>query len=83
MGVTEDVAREYPHVVFEGLDHDMTGASYGASIPLQRALSPSSDVLLAFQMNGEELPRDHGFPLRVIVPGVVGARSVKVRWDCA
>jgi sulfite oxidase len=40
-------------------------------------------VLLAFQMNGEELPRDHGFPLRVIVPGVVGARSVKVRWDCA
>lgn len=28
-------------------------------------------------MNGETLPRDHGFPVRVIVPGVVGARNVK------
>ena len=28
-------------------------------------------------MNGQPLPRDHGFPLRVIVPGVVGARNVK------
>lgn len=28
-------------------------------------------------MNGEELPRDHGYPIRVVVPGVVGARNVK------
>ncbi|XP_035427515.1 sulfite oxidase, mitochondrial [Cygnus atratus] len=65
------------HVCFEGLDADAGGAPYGASIPYGRAVSPAADVLLAYEMNGEELPRDHGFPVRVVVPGVVGARSVK------
>ncbi|XP_070793851.1 sulfite oxidase, mitochondrial isoform X1 [Pituophis catenifer annectens] len=65
------------HVSFEGLDKDHSGTVYGASIPFQKAMSPDVDVLLAYEMNGEELPRDHGFPLRVIVPGVVGARHVK------
>lgn len=37
----------------------------------------SKDVLLAYEMNGRPLPIDHGFPLRVLVPGAVGARSVK------
>ena len=34
-------------------------------------------MLLAYKMNGEPLPPDHGFPLRVLVPGTVAARSVK------
>ncbi|PHJ24997.1 sulfite oxidase [Cystoisospora suis] len=37
----------------------------------------SKDVLLAYEMNGRPLPIDHGFPLRALVPGAVGARSVK------
>ena len=64
------------HIHFVGLDHDFE-KYYGASIPIEKALSPDGDVILALQMNGEELPRDHGYPVRVIVPGVVGARNVK------
>lgn len=50
---------------------------YGASIPIEKALNPAGDVILAYEMNGEPIPRDHGYPLRVIVPGIVGARNVK------
>lgn len=71
-----------------GLDLDQPGESlrhaqflgedaYGASIPLEKAIDPRGDVLLACEMNGETLPPDHGYPVRVVVPGNTGARSVK------
>jgi DMSO/TMAO reductase YedYZ molybdopterin-dependent catalytic subunit len=48
---------------------------YTDSIPY--ALARSSDVFLAFRMNGEPIPRQHGYPLRVIVPGIYGMKHVK------
>lgn len=50
---------------------------YGGSIPFEKAMREDQDVILAMRMNGEPLPVRHGFPVRVIVPGVLGARSVK------
>jgi len=40
-------------------------------------MSDQYDVMLAYKMNGEVLPPDHGFPIRVIIPGCIGGRSVK------
>ncbi|KAJ0023680.1 hypothetical protein NQD34_003579 [Periophthalmus magnuspinnatus] len=76
-GYSPDDANWARHVQFEGLDQDVAGTTYGASIPLRKAISEDGDCLLAYEMNGEELPLDHGFPIRVIVPGTVGARNVK------
>ncbi|KAI1459832.1 Oxidoreductase, molybdopterin-binding domain-containing protein [Annulohypoxylon moriforme] len=67
----EDPGEDARHIQFSGLE------AYGASIPISTILDPMGDVLLAFKMNDEPLPRDHGFPVRVIVPGHVAARCVK------
>ncbi|XP_058093232.1 sulfite oxidase [Magnolia sinica] len=67
------------HVEFTSVDRckEENGGPYKASIPLGRATNPDADVLLAYEMNGEVINRDHGYPLRVVVPGIIGARSVK------
>ncbi len=69
---------EVLHVAFEALDiaENETGkAPYGVSIPLAKAMS--DEVLLAYAINGEVLSPEHGFPLRVVVPGYAGVRSPK------
>jgi hypothetical protein len=48
---------------------------YSDSIPLEKAMS--DDVILAYELNGEPLPDDHGYPLRLVVPGIYGMKHVK------
>src|SRR5262249_26519695 len=72
------VKPEARFVQFEGLDSvERHGHrfGFGGSIDLEKAMSP--DVLLATELNGAPLPADHGFPVRAVVPGWIGARSVK------
>src|SRR3954468_945539 len=78
-GLAEDACE----IVLEGADRGMpkeepmppVPISYTWNLPRTKALR--SEVLIAYQMNGRELPRDHGFPVRAIVPGHYGMASVK------
>jgi sulfite oxidase len=73
-----DLAPGARHVELIGLDCvERLGQrfGFGGSIDLDKAMS--GEVLLATRLNGVPLPPDHGFPLRAVVPGWTGARSVK------
>ncbi|MDQ3447621.1 MAG: molybdopterin-dependent oxidoreductase [Chloroflexota bacterium] len=48
---------------------------YTDSFSIEKALEPTT--LLAYHMNGEPLPRRHGYPVRLLVPGLFGEKSVK------
>ncbi|KAL2835942.1 Oxidoreductase, molybdopterin-binding domain-containing protein [Aspergillus pseudoustus] len=50
---------------------------FGSSVELERALSDDADVILALEMNNAPLEPKHGYPVRVVLPGIAGARWVK------
>jgi len=56
-------------VVFHGVD------GYTDTFPLAKAMDPTT--LVAYEMNGSPLPQRHGFPVRIIVPGLYGEKNVK------
>ena len=69
---------EAVHVGFVGADlcqQPEPAERFASSIPLDKARRP--EVLLAWDMNGKPLLPVHGAPLRVVVPGYIGARSIK------
>ena len=63
-------------IVFTGSDQ-LTHGRYETSLPVERAINPTNQVMVAMGCNGLKLTHDHGFPLRLIVPGMVGGRQVK------
>jgi sulfane dehydrogenase subunit SoxC len=69
---------ETVEVLFTGLDRGVEGGeeqAFQRALPIGEALR--DDVLLAYEMNGEPLPPQHGFPLRLVVPGWYGMTNVK------
>ncbi len=74
-GIEEDTAL---HIAFEGadiIDTEDGRTPYGASIPIEKALG--EEVILATHLAGEVMAPIHGAPLRLVVPGYAGMRSVK------
>jgi DMSO/TMAO reductase YedYZ molybdopterin-dependent catalytic subunit len=72
------VLRDATEVLFTGLDRGVEGGeeqTYERSLPLESLMS--GDALLAYEVNGIPLPPQHGYPLRLIVPGWYGMTSVK------
>jgi len=66
-------------VMPSGLDSTVVASGVDAGhvrrpVPVSKALN---DVLLAYEMNGQQLPYDHGFPVRLVVPGWVGVANIK------
>jgi sulfane dehydrogenase subunit SoxC len=72
------LARDATEVVFTGLDRGIQGEVehlYERSLPIPEAMR--DEVMLVYAVNGRPLPPQHGFPLRVIVPGWYGMTHVK------
>jgi sulfite oxidase len=57
-------------VGLSGYDTDEVGNQYCCSFPFEKAIDPYGDVIIAYEMNGVEIPRSHGYPVRAIVPGI-------------
>lgn len=73
-GLSPDVV----DIVFTGIDHGIEG---GAEQHYQRSLTPQQardeEALVVYELNGAPLPPQHGFPVRLLVPGWYGMTSVK------
>ncbi|KAJ4364435.1 hypothetical protein N0V83_009029 [Neocucurbitaria cava] len=68
--------RKARYVCMEGADK-LPNGYYGTSVKLNWVMDPNRGIMLAHKMNGETLRPDHGKPIRAVIPGQIGGRSVK------
>ena len=71
-GIDAALARS---VLLVGLDRESPEEGFRRAMSVDKAMDPHT--LLAYALNGELLPPDHGFPLRAVVPGWVGSSWIK------
>lgn len=85
-GVLEDagVLDSAVEILFTGRDKGIQGPPdqaevqyFQRSLTVDYAMDPANDVLLCYEINGQPLPPQHGFPLRLLVPGWLGMTNVK------
>ncbi len=62
-------------VLLIGLDTESPEEGFRRVMGIEKAMHP--DTLLAYGLNGDDLPKDHGYPLRALAPGWVGSSSIK------
>ena len=65
------------HVVAFAYDADFQGKHFENSVPCEHVLDPANECMLVYEMNGEPLPKEHGFPIRMLTPGCISVRSPK------
>jgi DMSO/TMAO reductase YedYZ molybdopterin-dependent catalytic subunit len=73
--LSELLARVQPHGSAHGVRFTSAEIPYVDYLTLQQA--QLHDVLLAYEMNGKPLPREHGAPIRLIIPEMYGYKNVK------